>query len=136
MRQVTRNFILGLFAVLVLLLALGALPGLLKSGDPYYVTAAPANHVDATNETSQAVDGANLSERSYPYTTEALASATADEPSESDPYWRGPVGLKEAFTHSLFDEVNSLRVQHPNATVDEEVLVQRNGTLYRVAVTQ
>lgn len=123
MRRVTRNLILGILAVLVLLLALGALPGLLKSGDPYYVTATPASPASDSNATAQAVDGANLSERAYPYTTEALENVTAEEPGRSDPYWRGPVGFKEAFTHSPFDEMNALREQHPNATVGEGVFV-------------
>lgn len=139
MRRVTRNFILGIVAVLVLLVALGALPGLLKSGDAYYVIATPESAGgDALegNSTGAAVDGATLSERSYPYTTDALARATADEAGESDPYWRGPVGLKESFTHSPFDEMNALRVQYPNATVADGVRVRRNATLYRIAVTQ
>lgn len=133
MRTVTRNLVLGILAVVVVLLALGALPGLLKSGDPYYVTATP---IDELNGTGQPVDGGNLSERSYPYTTAALANATAESPGQSGPYWRGPVGFKETFTHSPFDEVNALRGQYPNATVGEGVGVARNGTLYRVAVTR
>ncbi|SFS12883.1 hypothetical protein SAMN05216559_4150 [Halomicrobium zhouii] len=150
MRRVTRNLVLAILAVLVVLLALGALPGLLKSGDPYYLTATPVGEAaSGTNGSSangtvtnasiangSAVDGANLSERAYPYTTAALDNATDGEPGQSQPYWRGPVGFKEAFTHSPFDEVNALRGQHPNATVGEGVRVARNGTLYRVAVTQ
>ncbi|MCU4800748.1 hypothetical protein OB920_10230 [Halobacteria archaeon HArc-gm2] len=152
MRRVTRNLVLAILAVLVVLLALGALPGLLKTGDPYYLTATPvgeygdqnasnatvanATVTNATVANGSAVDGANLSERAYPYTTAALANATGGEPGRSGPYWRGPVGFKEAFTHSPFDEVNALRGQHPNATVGEGVRVARNGTLYRVAVTQ
>jgi hypothetical protein len=159
-RRVTRDLILGILAVLVVLLALGAVPGSLKSGDPYYLTATPvdaaenANGTGATALQDAAVDAATLSERSYPYTTVALANATADDPGRSGPYWRGPVGFKEAFTHSPFDEVNALRERHPNATVDEGVSVseanegssrvqgsngvhvRRNGTLYRLAVTR
>jgi len=132
-RRVTRNLVLAILAILVVLLALGAVPGLLKSGDPYYLTATPEGE---TSNRTAAVDGANLSERSYPYTTAALANATGDEPGRSGPYWRGPVGFKEAFTHSPFDEMNALRGQQPNATVGEVVRVARNGTLYRVAVTR
>jgi ABC-type transporter Mla subunit MlaD len=39
MRRVTRNAVIGLVVIVVLLLALGALPGFLGTGDPYYVTA-------------------------------------------------------------------------------------------------
>jgi len=42
MRPITRNLVVGLLVVTVLLLALGAAPSLLRSGDPYYVTATPA----------------------------------------------------------------------------------------------
>lgn len=122
--------IAGIVAVLLLLLALGSLPGLLQSGDPYYVTATPVNG------SQEAVDASTLSERAYPYTTAALADASASRPGRSDPYWRGPVGFKEAFTHSPFDEVNALRQNYPHATIDEDVSVSRNGTLYRVEVTR
>ncbi len=156
MRTVTRNLILAILAVVVFLLALGALPGLLGSGDPYYVTATPAdsmpegattanetieaettpNETATANGSRAAVDAANLSELSYPYTTAALANASGNESGRSAPYRRGPVGFKEAFTHSPFDELDALRQQYPNATVDDGVRVARNGTLYRVAVTR
>ena len=129
MRRVTRNFLLGVLAVVVLLLALGALPSYLKSGDPYYLTASPAN-ADAT------VDVTNLTERQYPYASAALANASAEAPGRSPPYWRGPVGLKGAFTHSPFDEVEALGGRDRNATDGDTVFVRRNGTVYRLAVVQ
>ncbi len=129
MRRVTRNFLLGVLAVIVVLLALGALPGLLKSGDPYYVTATPAAADLAVNVT-------DLPERRFPYTNAALTNATDSSPGRSGPYWRGPVGLKGAFTHSPFDELGALRGREPNATDGEAVFVRRNGTTYRLAVSQ
>ena len=148
MRPVTRNLVLGIVAVLVLLLALGALPGLLTSGDPYYVTAtvvggsatatnasgAPEGSVN-TDATTEALDATELSARSYPYTTAALANASTNASGRSRPYWKGPVGFKEAFTHSPFDEVRALGQLYPNASVEGGMRVTQNGTLYRVAVT-
>lgn len=131
MRRVTRNLVLATFAVVVVLLALGALPGFLASGDPYYVTATPANG------SHESVDATNLSERSYPYTTAALADATPTDPGRSGSYRKGPVGLKEAFTHSPFDELGALRHQYPATTDGDAVYVRDgSGTLYRVAVTR
>lgn len=143
MRRVTRNLVLLILAVLVALLALGALPAFLGSGDPYYVTAEPVDAGNATgngsasgdataaeiNE-SAAVNGTALSERRFPYTTTALRNGT------SEPYRRGPWGLKETFTHSPFDEVDALGARNPGAALDSGVLVSYNGTLYRVAVGQ
>ena len=129
MRRVTRNAVVLLLVVVVGLLALGALPGLLKSGDPYYVTANPVNASEVGNA-SAAVAVGDLSERRYPYTTEALRNGT------SEPYWRGPWGLKGTFTHSPFDEVSALSGRNAAAAQGEGVLVSDNGTLYRVAVGQ
>jgi len=128
MRRVTRNAVVLMLVVLVALLALGALPGLLKSGDPYYLTADSVNASDANAST--AVNGTALSERRFPYTTEALRNGTADA------YWKGPWGLKEAFTHSPFDEVSALSARNATAVTDEGLLVSDNGTLYRVAIRQ
>ncbi|WP_436925850.1 hypothetical protein [Halosimplex amylolyticum] len=149
MRRVTRNVVLLILAVLVALLALGALPALLGSGDPYYLTAEPvddgnasANGSAAANgstvangsvgvvNASAAINGSALSERRFPYTTQALRNGT------SDPYRKGPWGLKEAFTHSPFDERDALAARNATAVTPEGVLVSYNGTLYRVAVGQ
>ena len=59
MRPITRRVTIAILVVLALLLALGALPSYLKSGDPYYVTATP----ETGNHT--AVDMTNVSERRY-----------------------------------------------------------------------
>ena len=158
MRRVTRNFLLAMGVIVVLLLALGALPSYLRSGDPYYMTATPVG--DAANGTGgggatatpgggtangtatatvaneSVVDAATLSERRYPYTTEALANATADSTGQSTAYYRGPVGIKGTFTHSPFDEYDSLVQQYSAAVEGDGVRVSHDGTVYRLAVTQ
>jgi len=158
MRRVTRNFLLAMGIIVVVLLALGALPSYLRSGDPYYMTATPVGEVGngtanatgsggpatpggtATATTATVANGsvvaADLSERRYPYTTAALANATIDSPGQSEPYYRGPIGLKGAFTHSPFDEYDSLVQQYDAAADGDGVRVQQDGTVYRLAVTQ
>jgi hypothetical protein len=132
MRRVTRNAVVLMLVVLVGLLALGALPGLLKSGDPYYLTAESVNASDAnvSGASAAAINGTALSERRFPYTTEALRNGTAE------PYWKGPWGVKETFTHSPFDEMSALSGQNATAATDDGLLVRDNGTLYRVAIRQ
>jgi hypothetical protein len=121
---ITRRALAG-FAVLLLgLLALGALPSLLGTGDPHYLRATP------TDADGPAVDVTGLSERRYPYLTEALASG------RSAPYRTGPVGLKEAFAHSPFDERAGLVTRNPDARHGDGVLVVDEGERYLVAVTQ
>jgi len=158
MRAVTRNLIIGIGVVLVLLLALGVLPSLLKSGDPYYVSAtqlegnvsADSNATGSSNgnatggpnatvttgPNATAVNASALSAQTHPFTTAALADAGPNRTGYSGPYWKGPVGIKGAFTHSPFDELASMRQRTPNATDGEAVRVLDNGTLYRVGVTQ
>ncbi|PSQ28058.1 hypothetical protein BRD09_07910 [Halobacteriales archaeon SW_10_68_16] len=136
MRPRTRNLVLGILGVLVVLLALGAVPGLLKSGDPYYVTATAVDESTPPGENRTAVAVDDLPADRYPYTTAALAAATGDAPGRSDPYWRGPVGLKEAFTHSPFDELASLQQREPDAADGDAVYVRDNESLYRLAVTR
>jgi hypothetical protein len=135
MRRVTRNAVLLILAVLVALLALGALPSLLASGDAYYLTADPVdgNESDGTGaavNASAVLNGSALSERQFPYTTTALRNGT------SDSYRKGPGGFKESFTHSPFDERSALSARNPTAVSESGVLVSYNGTLYRVAVSQ
>jgi hypothetical protein len=141
MRRITRNAVVLLAVVVLALLALGALPSLLQSGDPYYLTADPVNETlsagqNATGESTAAtattnasvVNGTALSERRYPYTTEALHNGSVG------PYYEGPWGLKEAFTHSPFDELSALEARNPPAVTDQSALVRYNGTVFRVAV--
>lgn len=132
MRQVTKWTVYAIFGVAVALLALGALPGLLKSGDPYYLTAAPAPGADDRTT----VNASTLSADRFPYVTGALADATPDAPGRSDPYWRGPIGLKGAFTHSPFDEHEALGQQHAEAADDDTVYARHDGTVYRLTVVR
>jgi hypothetical protein len=132
MRRRTRNAILVILAVLVFLVALGALPGLLRSGDPYYVT---ATAVDGGDD-RPAVNATGLPAARFPYTTAALSNATADTPGRSAPYWKGPVGFKEVFTHSPFDELSALAGRNATAATDGGVYVRQDESLYRLAVTQ
>lgn len=136
MRRITRNAVLVILAAVALLLALGALPSYLRSGDPYYVVATTA---EAPNGT---VNATQLQERRYRYTTGAIAAAVANGngTGRSKPYWRGPFGFKESFTHSPFDEFDSLTAGNPNATAtvgnETVVYLSLNGTSYRAVITQ
>ncbi|WP_256297749.1 hypothetical protein [Haloarchaeobius salinus] len=121
MRQ---RYLLLLVGLVLALLALGALPSLLASGDPYYVT---ATEVDSDHAT---VDVTNFSERQYPYLSAAL------EDGRSGSYYEGPVGIKGAFTHSPFDEFGALRTRSPDAVDDDVAFVQHNGTVYRLELTR
>ncbi|MFC6989725.1 hypothetical protein ACFQJD_15285 [Haloplanus sp. GCM10025708] len=122
MRPTTRRALLALFAVGVALLALGAVPSFLGSGDPYYLVATP------TDDAGPAVNVTDLSERRYPYLTDALAD------DRSTPYRTGPLGLKEAFAHSPFDERDALAIRNPAARSNGTVLVEDGGRRYRIRV--
>ncbi|PAU85504.1 hypothetical protein CK500_02205 [Halorubrum salipaludis] len=126
MRRVTRNLLVAIALVAVALLALGALPSYLGSGDPYYLTAEPIE----TNET--AADVNNVSDRRYPFLTSALAS----DDGRSDPYLADSYGIKEWFTHTPFDEVDALTRQVPEAATDDGVRVRRDGRVYHVEVVR
>jgi hypothetical protein len=121
MRQ---RYLLILLGLVLALLALGALPSLLASGDPYYVT---ATEVDPDRAT---VDVTNFSERQYPYLFAALSDG------RSGSYYEGPVGIKGAFTHSPFDEFGALRTRSPDAVDGNVAYVQHNGTVYRLELTR
>lgn len=124
MRPVTRNFLVGLAIVVVLLLALGALPSYLQSGNPYYVSATPVE----TN--GPAVNATGLSERRFPYTTAAI------ERGRSDPYWTGPLGVKDSFAHTPFDEFAAFRQRNPEAATESGTYVSHDGTRYRVQLVR
>ncbi|RXK47321.1 hypothetical protein [Halorientalis pallida] len=136
MRQITRRVTLAVLAAIVLLLALGALPGYLKSGDPYYMTA-------TATDNRTAIPADSLAPNRYPYTAAALSNATAaaadgtaNATGRSEPYWKGPIGLKGAFTHSPFDEFDAIGQRNTSAATDTAVFVRENGTVYRLEVTQ
>ena len=143
MRRITRNFILGMAVVVALLLALGAVPSYLQSGDPYYLTVTPTEGgedvtmaTNATDANATVVDAGNLSAQRYPYTTEALEDATDGGAGQSSAYYRGPIGIKGAFTHSPFDEYDALAQRYPSAVDGDAVRVTHEGMLYRLRVTQ
>lgn len=129
MRPVTRNVVIAILLVMGGLLALGALPATLGSGDPYYVEAT------AVDGDGPSVNGSTLSDRRYPYVTGALTVA-GNGTGRSDPYRKGPFGVKGAFTHSPFDELAALTQQYPNATDGDAVFVRVNGTRYRTTIVQ
>ena len=126
MRPVTRNLFVAIAVIALALLALGALPSYLGSGDPYYLTAEPIETDDP------AANASGLSERRYPYLTAAIES----DDGRSEPYLMGPYGLKEWFTHTPFDEVDALIRRAPAAATDEGVRIERDGETYYVEVTQ
>lgn len=124
-RRNTRRLVVVLALVGLGLLALGALPSYLGSGDPYYLTATE------TDESGTAVNATGLPEHRYPYLTEALATG------RSEGYQTGQWGLKEQFTHTPYDELDALATREPDARVGEQaVLVEYQGQRYRVEVEQ
>jgi hypothetical protein len=123
-RPLTRRAVLGFVVVVLALLALGALPSLLGTGDPYHLAATP------TDADGPAVNVTGLSERRYPYLTEAIDSG------RSDAYRRGPVGLKETFSHSPFDERQGLVARNPDARRDGAVVVVDGGDRYLIEVVR
>lgn len=138
MRTVTRNLVLALLGVVAVLLALGALPGYLGSGDPYYVEATSA----AGGGESVVAD--DLSERRFPYAFEALAGVEAGEdPARSEPYYEGPVGFKESFTHTPFDEFGEFESRNRDAVersadspVGDVAYLEYDGRRYRLEIVR
>jgi hypothetical protein len=126
-RRITRLFLAGIVVVALGLLALGALPGYLGSGDPYYLQATP------TDDAGPAVNGTTLSPRQYPYLAEAV-----DSPTNRSSGYRAGGEFKEAFTHSPFDEVDALLTRQPNASVDggDAVRVTVGNRTYLVSVVR
>jgi hypothetical protein len=130
MRPITRNVAIVIGVVVVLLLALGAVPSVLGTGDPHYIEATAVNESGVPAD----VDAANAStllDRSYPYTFEAVAAAGNDT-GRSDPYQTGPLGLKSAFSHSPFDEMSAYEAQYPDAVRDDTVFVRTENGTYRL----
>lgn len=132
MRPITRKFAYGLGGLLLLLLALGAVPSLLGSGDPYYLTAEPVT-VDGPAYNLTAEGGEDITRQRFEYFFSALAA----DGNRSKSYQTGPLGVKESFSHSPFDEVDSFKSFAPeNATSGDTVFVRFEGTRYRVAVSR
>jgi hypothetical protein len=131
-RQLTRR------VLAVVLLALGAVPGTLGSGEPYYLQATPSTGPDAGADTpaaagAPAVNATPLSGNRYPYLSAALAS-----PTNRSSGYQTAGGLKEAFTHSPFDEVAALRTRNPNASVPggDAVRIRFENRTYVVSVVR
>jgi hypothetical protein len=125
----------------VVLLALGALPGFLGSGDPYHVEAA------AVEEPGPAIAGENLSERRFPYAFGAIEAAEAGaDPARSEPYYTGPTGVggfKGAFTHTPFEEFDEFEGRNGDAVeragdspVGDAVYVDSGGQRYRLEIVR
>jgi hypothetical protein len=128
-RQITRRLAVALGLLVVALLALGAVPSALGTGEPYHLV------VTETDASGPAVNVSDRSERRYPYLTGALAAPDG----RSSGYRSGRFGLKESFDHSPFDEVSALVAQNPDARVetadgDRAVRVSADGERYRVEV--
>ena len=138
MRTVTRNALLVIAGLLVVLLALGALPGLIKTGDPYYVEATVAAGPGPAVETGE------LSERRFPYTFGALSAVESGaDPARSEPYYTGVVGLKGAFTHTPFAEFEEFETRNPetvertdDSPVGDVAHVTRGDTRYRLEIVR
>jgi len=121
MRQ---RYLLVLVALVVLALAVGALPSLLKSGAPYHVTAEQVEDAPAT------YDATDVSDRRFPYTVGAI------EDGESEAYYEGPFGVKESFSHSPFDEFGAMATRTPDAVDGRVAYVTYNGTTYRLEIVR
>lgn len=135
LRGMRQRYLLILVAVVVGLLALGALPSLLQSGAPYQVTADPVGSngsVASTDEVTvdDVFDASNVTDRRFPYIVGAI------EAGRSDPYYEGPLGVKEAFSHSPFDEFGAIETREPSAVADGVAYVRYDGTVYRLEIVR
>lgn len=127
MRPVMRTLLVAIAVVTVALLALGALPSYLGTGEPYHLTA------EATTDEGAAINVTGVTERRYPYLTAAIE---ADD-GRSAGYRKGPFGIKEQFTHTPFDEVDALSQRSSEAVrEDGRVLVSHEGERYYVEVSR
>lgn len=123
MRRDKRLALLAIGISLLALLALGALPQYLGSGDTYSMTATEVE------EDHPAVDASEIDSQRYPYMNEAL------ETGESEPYEDDRFGIKEWFTHTPHDELGAVSQLNEAAVDGEAAYVEQNGTLYRVEIT-
>lgn len=124
MRRAKRLTLLTIGLSILALLALGALPQYLGGGETVVMTATEIE------EDRPAVDASEIDEGRYPYMSEALETG-ASEPYEDDRF-----GIKEPFTHTPYDELGAVEQLNDEAVEDEAAYVERDGTLYRVEVTE
>ncbi|NHN42176.1 hypothetical protein G9C85_11140 [Halorubellus sp. JP-L1] len=125
MRQ---RYLLVLVGLVVVALAVGALPSLLQSGDPYRVHATDVGN--ASSFDGAAYDATNVSDRRFPYVTGAIENGTSER------YYEGPFGVKEAFAHSPFDEFGAIETRAPAAIDDGVAHVTYDGTVYRLEIVR
>ncbi|MFT4884537.1 MAG: hypothetical protein ACI8U4_002053 [Natronomonas sp.] len=141
MRPIARNLILGILGVIVVLLALGAVPSLIETGDPYYVEAT------AVDDSEAAIAADNFSEQRFPYAFDALnAAAAGEDPARSEAYYTGPGGVggfKEGFTHTPFEEIDEFESRNAAAVqrgaespVGDTVFVDYEGQQYRLEIVR
>jgi hypothetical protein len=123
-RRVTRNTIFAIVVVIGLLLALGAVPSLLRSGEPYHVTA------EQTTEQGPSVSLTALPASRYPFVSAAIADG------RSEAYYEGPFGFKEGFAHSPFDEFDAITQRYGTAVGPDDrlIYVGTNESRYRVRI--
>ena len=126
MRRIMRNALLLTGFVIVALLALGAVPSYLGSGEAYYLEVTP------TDADGEVVNVTGISGQQYPYLTEALTAAD----SRSAGYQRALDGAKQWFTHSPFDERDGLARRNPAAVSDDgdSIRISHEGDRYNVAI--
>jgi len=125
MRRIMRNALLLTGFVVVALLALGAIPSYLGSGEAYYLEATP------TDAEGEVVNVTDISGQQYPYLTEALAAPDG----RSAGYQRALDGAKEWFAHSPFDERDALVRRNPAAASDDgSVRISYEGERYSVRI--
>jgi hypothetical protein len=125
MRQ---RYLLVLVGVVAVALAVGALPSLLQSGDPYRVEATDVGNASTFDGT--AYDVTNVSDRRYPYLVRAVETGVSDR------YYEGPFGVKESLSHSPFDEFGAIETRVPNAVDDRVAYVTYDGTVYRLEIVR
>jgi hypothetical protein len=134
MRPITRNVAIVIVAVLVVLLALGAVPSLLGTGEPHYIEATTVTETDVPGDVDPA-NASTLLERSYPYSFGAIAAAE-NTTGRSDAYRTGLFGLKRSFSHSPFDEMSAYKAQYPDAVRGGVTFVHAGNTTYRLTIIQ
>lgn len=127
MRRIMRNALLLTGLVVVVLLAIGAVPSYLGSGAAYHLEATP------TDDPGPAVNATAISERRFPYLTTALTA----EDGRSAGYQRALGGTKTWFTHSPFDEFDALQRLNGDAVSEngDRILVTYEGGRYRVVIS-
>ena len=124
------RYLLLLLVPIALLLALGAVPGLIGGGDVYHIVATEQDLDDGVppGDASETIPVANLSENRFPYVHGAIDEGEVE-------YEEGRFGFEDRFTHTPFDEFSELRIWNPSAVDGDVVWIEKNGSYYRVEIT-